>query len=79
MLSGKLVSRMSILNNYVRQLCGTYLGTGLLVVVAPFTNVARTALMRANTMENFMVWNRCGIGGNKQTDCSTNFFYIINR
>ena len=59
MLSGKLVSRMSILNNYVRQLCGTYLGTalGLLVVVAPFTDVARTALMRANRMENFMVWN----------------------
>jgi hypothetical protein len=76
MLSGKLVSRMSILNNYVRQLCGTYLGTG---VVAPFTDVARTALMRANTIKNFMVWNGCGIGGNKQTDCSTNFIYIINR
>jgi hypothetical protein len=60
MLSGKLVSRMSMLINYVWRLYGTHLGTALALLLAPVTDVARTALVRMNTMENFMMWSWWG-------------------
>jgi hypothetical protein len=52
----------------------TYLGSTLIdsEVFWPFTDAARTAMVRENTVENFMIMGFWGL----KTDCSRNQVFI---